>query len=412
MKNETIKKLSNLVRDKELEIHSLTEKNKSILEILHTEKQSSALDTEKKLVLLETENRRMKEELKKVENMQSSFSAKDTVQHANELLYLKGRIAELEKKLNTVGTRKRFFSEVLEKEDVEIMEKNDLQANPGSAGVENYKALNDELQSRISELLEKINDDDSAEMTLLEKIKLAEADSLKARSDLSRLVEDRKNGVSEKNLEYKSECERLRRDMSTLADDRTGLETKLFSRENEGRELHREVKSVIDKKKWVEGEVERLRAHLVQVEEGYTQELMQGEEREQELKMRVGQLEDRVKKASLTHSEASQEASEATSHLTEALTAAASSRDSLTEQLKVSQTKLREKTSALRNLQLALEGFQRQVSARSGKDIHHEFRDCICVLCRAGEVFFFGYTFISIECIFFAERKRNSSARA
>ena len=398
MKNETIKKLSNLVRDKELEIHSLTEKNKSILEILHTEKQSSALDTEKKLVLFETENRRMKEELKKVENMQSSFSAKDTVQHANELLYLKGRIAELEKKLNTVGTRKRFFSEVLEKEDVEIMEKNDLQANPGSAGVENYKALNDELQSRISELLE--------------KIKLAEADSLKARSDLSRLVEDRKNGVSEKNLEYKSECERLRRDMSTLADDRTGLETKLFSRENEVRELHREVKSVIDKKKWVEGEVERLRAHLVQVEEGYTQELMQGEEREQELRMRVGQLEDRVKKASLTHSEASQEASEATSHLTEALTAAASSRDSLTEQLKVSQTKLREKTSALRNLQLALEGFQRQVSARSGKDIHHEFRDCICVLCRAGEVFFFGYTFISIECIFFAERKRNSSARA
>jgi hypothetical protein len=63
----------------------------------------------------------------------------------------------------------------------------------------------------------------------------------------------------------------------------------------------------------------------------------------------------------MSHSEASQEANEAATHLTEALTAAASTRDTLSEQLKVSQTKLREKTSSLRNLQLALEGFQKQV---------------------------------------------------
>ena len=69
-----------------------------------------------------------------------------------------------------------------------------------------------------------------------------------------------------------------------------------------------------------------------------------------------------MKRASLSHSEASQEATEAGTHLTEALTAAAATRDSLSEQLRVSQTKLREKTSSLRNLQLALEGFQRQVN--------------------------------------------------
>ena len=68
-----------------------------------------------------------------------------------------------------------------------------------------------------------------------------------------------------------------------------------------------------------------------------------------------------VKRASLSHSEASQEATEAATHLTEALTAAAATRDSLSDQLRVSQTKLREKTSSLRNLQHALEGFQRQV---------------------------------------------------
>ncbi len=140
MKNETIKKLSNLVKDKELEIQSLTEKNKSILEILHAEKQSSAPDLEKKLSVLETENMGMREELKKIENLQSGFSAKNTVQQANELLYLKGRIVELEKKLNMVGTRKTIFSEVLEKEDSEIMETNDLQTKPGSTEREDFKA--------------------------------------------------------------------------------------------------------------------------------------------------------------------------------------------------------------------------------------------------------------------------------
>lgn len=63
----------------------------------------------------------------------------------------------------------------------------------------------------------------------------------------------------------------------------------------------------------------------------------------------------------MSHSEASQEANEATTHLTEALTAAATSRDTFSDQLKANQAKLREKTSALRNLQMALEGFQRQV---------------------------------------------------
>jgi hypothetical protein len=36
------------------------------------------------------------------------------------------------------------------------------------------------------------------------------------------------------------------------------------------------------------------RAHLVEVEDGYTQELMVGDEREQELRKQVARLEDQV----------------------------------------------------------------------------------------------------------------------
>jgi hypothetical protein len=37
------------------------------------------------------------------------------------------------------------------------------------------------------------------------------------------------------------------------------------------------------------------RAHLVEVEEAYTQELMVGDDREQELRKRVARLEDQVR---------------------------------------------------------------------------------------------------------------------
>ena len=52
-------------------------------------------------------------------------------------------------------------------------------------------------------------------------------------------------------------------------------------------ELRREVNNVIDKKKRLEHELERLKQHLVQVEEGYTQEALQSEDRERELRKKL-----------------------------------------------------------------------------------------------------------------------------
>ena len=52
-------------------------------------------------------------------------------------------------------------------------------------------------------------------------------------------------------------------------------------------ELRREVNNVIDKKKRLEHELERLKQHLVQVEEGYTNEALASEERERELRKKL-----------------------------------------------------------------------------------------------------------------------------
>ena len=89
------------------------------------------------------------------------------------------------------------------------------------------------------------------------------------------------------------------------------------------------MSSVIEKKRRVEGEVERLRGHLVSVEEGYTTELVEAEEREAGLRKRVATLEDQLRVVSVSSSEATQSASEVSSQLNKALEAAANKRDAL-----------------------------------------------------------------------------------
>jgi len=96
------------------------------------------------------------------------------------------------------------------------------------------------------------------------------------------------------------------------------------------------------------------------VEEGYTAELMEGEEREKEMRKKVAQLEDLLRVATHTSSEVSESASQASTQLTAALETAASQRDQLSDQLASCEATLRTRSMELRNLQLALEGFQRQ----------------------------------------------------
>ena len=62
---------------------------------------------------------------------------------------------------------------------------------------------------------------------------------------------------------------------------------KLADRDRELTETRREVNNVIEKKKRLELELERLKEHLLAVEEGYTQEALATEQRERELRKKL-----------------------------------------------------------------------------------------------------------------------------
>merc|ERR1712203_830196 len=67
--------------------------------------------------------------------------------------------------------------------------------------------------------------------------------------------------------------------------------------------LRKEVNSVIDKKKRLEQELDRLKKHLVSVEESYTQEAIESEERERELRKKLQTVEENLRSACVNSSD-------------------------------------------------------------------------------------------------------------
>merc|ERR1719342_876121 len=304
----------------------------------------------------------------------------DSVDHSNELLYLKGRIEELERKLTEENVN---FVQQSVIEDVKVVTNNGdietgdrplmLRLETKSVQLESSEkevaSLNQEIRelklsfsAKEEELLRAVEGKNLYRQKVAEMEQ--EVDRIR-RSLLSvqgLLDEKTSNNEShqEQYLKYIAECERLSKELAQASTEKDNALTQTKAKIQETQDLRKEVSSIIEKKKRVEGEVERLRGHLVQVEEGYTVELMESEDRERELRKKVAQLEDKLRVMTHTSSEVSENASQASSQLTAALEAAASQRDKLSDELATCEANLRTKSMELRNLHLALVGFQRQ----------------------------------------------------
>jgi len=374
MNTEALKKLSMLVRDKDLEIESLSERNKSLLEVIENEKSIEKQNTSKEAKLFE--------EVKKLND--ENIKDKESVENSNELIYLKGRIAELERKLNNVArgnsddnvktTIENDDSNKLDSEESETSDRSlALRLETKSLQLESVEKEITLLSQELTEVRSSLAKKEDQEAKVKEELRISQGRVVELQQEVERvnrslvsmkgmLEEKTSSNVSqqEQGLKYIAECERLSSELSQMTAERDSCVTQGKARLQEAQDLRREVSAIIEKKKRVEGEVERLRGHLVQVEEGYTAELMEGEEREKELRKKVAQLEDLLRVATHTSSEVSESASQASSQLTAALETAASQRDKLSDQLASCEATLRTRSMELRNLQLALEGFQRQ----------------------------------------------------
>lgn len=125
-------------------------------------------------------------------------------------------------------------------------------------------------------------------------------------------------------------------------------------------ELRKEVNNVIDKKRRLEQEVDRLKQHLVQVEEGYTQEALEHEEKHEQLQKKLRVTEEALSLASNQQSNTTKVATVHLQKLEQQVSELSRERDQMTEKFGRISHEYTLQSNAMANLNAALESFQSQ----------------------------------------------------
>lgn len=108
-----------------------------------------------------------------------------------------------------------------------------------------------------------------------------------------------------------------------------------------------------------EKELERLRAHLVEIEDSYTQELLQADRKNMELQAKMNEIEEREKNSSTLYTSVSIRANQQVEALQNQIQMLTSQRDDLRKQLSDAEDENNKQAAALTNLNFVLQQFQR-----------------------------------------------------
>lgn len=149
----------------------------------------------------------------------------------------------------------------------------------------------------------------------------------------------------------------------------------LKQRQIETQELQRECQKLKEKEVKYAKELERLRGHLLQMEEAYTKDALESEEREKDLRNRLASAEEKVLSSTSAVQSASQQAVHQVESLQQQLHTVASQRDQAYLQLSSLQDQCQQYAVSLSNLQLVLEQFQREKDTQVSGEVEKYQRE-------------------------------------
>uniref|UniRef100_A0A8C4WV09 Thyroid hormone receptor interactor 11 n=1 Tax=Eptatretus burgeri TaxID=7764 RepID=A0A8C4WV09_EPTBU len=139
--------------------------------------------------------------------------------------------------------------------------------------------------------------------------------------------------------------------------------------------LQAELKRCGEREHRMQQEVQRLRSHLLEVEETYTREALAAEAREADLRCRLAALQECLDVSSSSHENTSLQATMQVESLQEQLQAMMTKRDEALARLDVAQHQVHQYASSLKNLQGVLEKFQRDEKAMYAAELERLKRD-------------------------------------
>lgn len=249
---------------------------------------------------------------------------------------------------------------ILEMDGRKLREENDLIAARSREKESEFRALQ-ETNMQVSLLLR-------------EKEFELSAVSEKA-ATVERMLKDKEQGKSGELNQLLNEVKSMQDKAVMFQQERDQVMMALKQKQMETTAVQTELQHMRDKEQRLKLELERLRNHLLEVEDSYTREAVAAEDRETELRRRVATLEEKLATSSSAVESASQQASMQVESLQEQLIGVVKQRDDALIHLRTSQEQVNQYAVSLSNLQMVLEQFQQEEKAMYSAELERHKRE-------------------------------------
>lgn len=177
---------------------------------------------------------------------------------------------------------------------------------------------------------------------------------------LTQLVKEKEAGSKGDVERMLQETEAMQRQAQMFQQERDQAVLMLQRNEMDMSSLRKEVQTKAEVEKKLNSELDRLRNHLIEMEETYMSEALQAEEREKDLRNRLALTEDNLRSSSTAVQSASQQASNQIENLLDQLASATNEKEQVLLELAASQEQCQQYSTSLGNLQMVLEQFQQE----------------------------------------------------
>ncbi|XP_044128601.1 LOW QUALITY PROTEIN: thyroid receptor-interacting protein 11 [Bufo gargarizans] len=202
------------------------------------------------------------------------------------------------------------------------------------------------------------------QFSMLLREKEFESSSMREKaSALENLLKEKEQGKAGELNHLLNEVRSMQEKAILFQHERDQVMLALKQKQMESVALQNEVQHLRDKEQRLNQELERLRNHLLEMEDSYTREALAAEDRETELKKKVNVLEERLLSSCTAVETASHQATMQVESLQEQLNLVSRQRDEALLQFNMSQEQVKQYAMSLSNLQMVLEQFQQEEKA-------------------------------------------------
>ncbi|NXW13949.1 TRIPB protein, partial [Circaetus pectoralis] len=200
--------------------------------------------------------------------------------------------------------------------------------------------------------------------SMMLKEKEFESHSMKEKAlAFEKLLKEKEQGKTGELNQLLNEVKSMQEKAVTFQQERDQVMVALKQKQMESSALQSEIQHLREKEQRLNQELERLRNHLLEMEDSYTREALAAEDREVKLRKKVLILEEKLVSSSTAVENASHQASLQVESLQEQLNLVSKQRDETVLQLTISQDQVKQYALSLANLQMVLEQFQQEEKA-------------------------------------------------